>query len=625
MCGIYASINTDAQDCLIGLDTFKHRGPDSSGVFQEDNLWLGHVRLAIQDLSENGHQPMISACERYVMVFNGEIYNHWELRKRMPKVQFKSSSDTETVLELFALENVACFELLNGIFALTIYDRVAKKVIIARDHYGVKPLYYYRDKDKFTCASEIKAILSTLQSKSLDQEAIKNYLTFMWSPGEKTPFKEVKKLLPGNYVEMNLNDVNDFKVKEFYKVSFKSNSSNLSEKEWIEKTDTLLFNAMENQLLSDAPVGFFLSGGLDSSLLVAMAKKKYPDKRLVCYTIDSGPSLDGFARDLDYAEIVAKHLDVELRVIPVDPNISSGFDHMVWHLDEPQADPAPLNVSYIAQQARKDGIKVLISGTGGDDVFSGYRRHQSIYLDKYVNLIPQFIRVLIAKLVKGIVSKKPIIRRLKKLTGNWGENAANRSIGFFEWNSEKKIDRLFLQKEEVSNYHPLAYLKSLWDGLPKNEHHLNKALFLEIYTFLVDHNLNYTDKMGMAHGVEIRVPFMDLNLVEFSTQIPTDLKMKGTTTKYILRKVAENYLPMDVIYRPKSGFGAPVESWIRGDLKQFVEQRLSKNNIEKFGVFDYNEIRLMIDNNLKGIENDSYTIWSLMAIQSWLEQFYESK
>lgn len=623
MCGILATINHDPSLAEGSLKNMSHRGPDANGTFQYNNLLLGHLRLSIQDLSPSANQPMNSLDERYLIVFNGEIYNHWELREQYLSGQtFKTKSDTETILGLYIKYGEKCLNMLNGIFSFVIFDKVLETIFVARDQFGVKPLYYSMSDNKFVCASELKAILPYLENTDIDIESIQDYLTYMWCPGEGTPFTEVSKLLPGSYFKINLNDLSQTENVKYYQLKYPKKVIDDKPLEfWINSLEEKLILAVKRQLLSDAPIGFFLSGGLDSSLLVAIARQLLPNVKLKCYTIDSGESKDGFSNDLFYARKVAKHLDVELVEIKVDSSLVDIFDEIIWFLDEPESDPAPFNAYKIAEAARKDGIKVLIGGTAGDDIFSGYRRHQALLVDKYFDYIPMFLRRSIKKTIQNISSKKPLVRRLKKLTKSIDKTKNERLIAYFEWQDFDFVKSMFDDKLRNQLVRENKYFKSLLDDVKDLDDDLNKLLYLEIYTFLIDHNLNYTDKAGMANSVEIRVPYLDIELVEFSTTIPPRFKMKGKQTKYILRKVAEKYLPHDVIYRPKAGFGAPIESWVRNELDPYVLKNLSKEAITASNIFDYNNISEIVEKNREGRINASYNIWSLLAIQSWIKQF----
>ena len=626
MCGILGGVGhfKNLNESVVNI--ISHRGPDATGYFSENKLFLGHTRLSIQDLSENGVQPMFSEDKNYVIIFNGEIYNHWEIREKIKDdYDFKSTTDTETILYAYIKYGPNFLSQLNGIFSLAIYNRKDEKLFIARDQFGVKPLYVYLDSDKFLFSSEIKSFLQFNIDKSLNPIAFQQYLSLLWASNSLTPFEKVKKVNPGNYIEIDLTEEKIVLVeKSFYKIPFNGKYINDSFEDICEQLDEKLTKAVERQMLSDVPIGFFLSGGLDSSLIVALAKKLRPNERFECFTVDVGQnSMDEMGADLHYAKLVAKKLDLNLNIIKIDDFVFNEFDKIVWHLDEPQADAAPLNVLKICEAARKKGIKVLLGGTGGDDIFSGYRRHQALNYEKYFNSIPKPAVKFIQLLTNQFSVTKPKFRRLKKIADSLGENSTDRLINYFNWMDDEKITSLFkpeIQRKIKSN-NPKAFFKTYLKEIPEEKNLLNQALFLEIKTFLMDHNLNYTDKISMSSGVEVRVPFLDLDLVNFSTKIPPPFKMKSKETKFILKKVAERYLSKDIIYRKKTGFGAPVREWITSKFENRINEALSKENIEAIGLFDYQNVKELIEDNKAGKIDASYTILSLLAIQSWYKQF----
>lgn len=631
MCGIVGVISKNCEtDLLKSLEKISHRGPDSSGNYVFKDLGLGHKRLAIQDVSSNGNQPMISDCGNYIIIFNGEIYNHHEIRVGLQsKFKFKSQSDTETLLYGFMEYGSDILNKLNGIFAFSVFNKKTNKLFIARDQFGVKPLYYYSDPNLFWFSSEIKSILPLKFNNSISKQALFNYLTFLYSPAEKTPFKNVLKLLPGHYIELDVEDHTAFSITNYYDIPFNGTLSKKSEKELIDELEQKLIKAVDRQLLSDVPVGFFLSGGLDSSAIVAIARKLHPDKPFDCYTIktkENQNAEDGFADDLPYARLVAEHLKVNLIEVESSIDIVRQFDKMIYHLDEPQADPAPLNVLQICEQARKDGCVVLLGGAAGDDLFSGYRRHQALYVEKYLRVIPMFTRKIIHGIVGRLPQDYPFFRRMRKLTQHIHLSKEDRLVGYFSWLKKETLHNLFSEKNKttLSNHNPTNILKEYLKNIPDEKTMLNQMLYLEMKFFLVDHNLNYTDKMSMATGVEVRVPFLDKELVEFSCTIPTHLKMKGVTTKYLLKKVMEKYLPHSVIYRPKSGFGAPIREWIKYEMDNLVKEYLSGDTISRRKIFSFYEVQQLIDDNKTGKIDASYTIWSLLSIESWMRQFYDT-
>lgn len=631
MCGIAGGIGINNPMIDKVKSSISHRGPDSDGSFYEDGIFLIHTRLAIQDLSHQANQPMFSEDGRYVIIFNGEIYNHQDIRQKIGnRVSFRSTGDTETVLMAYILFGEECLNMFNGIFALAIYDRQKKELFIARDHFGIKPLYIYCDNRIFLFGSEIKSFLEFDIDHTICYEAIINYLTFLWSPGEKTPFQKVIKLLPGSYLKFCINNFKDAIPCKFYSDQPNGQYSDLSEEQLIDELDTLLIKAVERQLLSDVPVGFFLSGGLDSTLLVAIAKKLRPNIKFPCFTIDvSGweSGTDGFTDDLDYAKKAATYLNVDLSIVKADIDIVRDFDKMIWHLDEPQADAAPLNVLNIASLAREKGIKVLIGGAAGDDIFSGYRRHVALKYESIFEKIPQWLKKIIQFIISILPVGVPFFRRLKKIVKHLDKTQTERLVGYFEWLDISFVKKLIAKKNKsaINDYDPHTYFNHLLNEVKHEKSLLQKMLFLELKTFLVDHNLNYTDKMSMAVGVEARVPYLDTDLVRFAQKIPPSFKYKNGQTKYILKKVAERYLPNDIIYRPKTGFGAPVRRWIMEDMTDIIRDRLSKKNIEKQGIFDYEKVWELINRNKSGEIDASYTIWAILAISSWVTQFSNNK
>lgn len=633
MCGIAGLINSQASQYIEEFgEAISHRGPDGDGVFIREGIGLASRRLAIQDLSPKGAQPMYSQDKRYVIVYNGEIYNHWDIRKEwLPEIQFNSSSDTETLLYGYIKYGHDILNKLIGIFAFAIYDLDAKELFIARDQFGVKPLYYYHHEGTFLFGSEIKSFMDFPGlCRDLDIRSLLHYISFLYSPGPSTPFLKVRKLEPGHFIRMNIQQVDQLEIKKYYEIPFVGIYSNAAETELIDELDMRLRLAVRRQLLSDVPVGFFLSGGLDSSLIVAMAKQELPGSRLKCFTIDdlSEGSSEGFIKDLPYAIKVAQYLNVDLEIVKADMDILRDFNKMVWHLDEPQADAAPLNVLNICRQARASGYVVLLSGAGGDDLFSGYRRHQMLYYHKLLSIIPKSFISVFKSVIASASVKRSGVRRFKKILETQTYfSRKERSASYYLWLPFQIAISLLSEKhkQKLRQFKPETVLLDSLQNIPRERNELNQMLYWELKYFLPDHNLNYTDKMSMAEGVEVRVPFLDKELVEFSTSIPPHLKMKGTTTKYILRKVAERYLPHEIIYRPKTGFGAPVRKWINQDLHSVIHDYFNSKKCRQQGLFDCDAVNKLLRENAQGKMDASYPILALLAINSWHTQFVENK
>jgi asparagine synthase (glutamine-hydrolysing) len=647
MCGILgASINHDNSlekdfDFSLNLEnrietalkTLSHRGPDSYGskMYSESGVFLGHTRLAIQDLSPAGIQPMISLDEKYTIVFNGEIYNFPILKQKLELsgYKFTSNTDTEVILNLYQEYGLDCFAMLDGIFALAIFDKEKNQLIISRDGLGIKPLYYFKDESRLFFASEIKAIEIFLEDAalSLQKSNINKYLTFQWCPGEGTPFAEIKKHNPGEALVITNGEI--IERKTFFRLPiFSSPTKNMktSVRSIIAGLDANLRKAVHDQMLSDAPVGAFLSGGLDSTSIVAFAREIDPN--ITCFTIDAiNAQNDGMANDLPYARAAAEHLKVPLEIVKVNPeSLVQNLEKMVWMLDEPLGDPAPLNVFYISQLARDNGIKVLLSGAGGDDILTGYRRHYAIMVDRQIKRFPKAL-LSAAELISGKLDKRvTLFRRLAKLFNGISLSGESRIINYFKWANKDQLFSLYTNdfRNEIKNELAEQPMLDFLAHAHPNSTDLDKMLALEQRFFTTDHNLMYTDKMSMAAGVEVRVPLLANNLIEFAATIPDNLKQNGRQGKWIFKKTMEAYLPKEIIYRSKTGFGAPLRSWLKFELRDYLEELLSQKSLKSRGLFNPEAVHALIDRNHEGQVDASYTIFSLMCIEIWCRQHIDS-
>ncbi len=632
MCGIIGySGSFDSESHSNGLQAMAHRGPDDSGVFMDATagIGLGHVRLSIIDLSPLGHQPMATGDGQVVLVFNGEIYNFLDLRVELEQrgFVFRGHSDTEVLLNLYLSEGEAMLPRLNGVFAFALWDSRSHFLLIARDGLGVKPLYYAALGERFAFASEIKGLLHLVpETRDLDEVALHRYLSYLWCPGEGTPLKAVRKLLPGEALVVKAGRIE--RRWAWYKLpAFRQIKPVHDEKAALEGTVMHVRRAVQRQMVADVPVGAFLSGGLDSSAVVAFARELNPD--IHCFTIEVlGSQEEGTADDLPYARKVAKHLGVTLEVVKIDAKRMAGdLERMVQQLDEPLADPAPLNVLYISQLAREKGIKVLLSGAGGDDLFTGYRRHRAVQAERYWDWLPKSVRSGLMHSTSALDQRNPVTRRLAKLFNGAALDGDARLVNYFRWVKEADLYLLYTPEfrralGDVEAAAPmLDFLKPLSDSvLP-----LERMLAMEQRFFLADHNLIYTDKMSMAVGVEVRVPFLDLDLVDFAACIPVGMKQRGSEGKWMLKKAMEPYLPREVIYRPKSGFGAPLRHWMRYELRELLGDLLSVDSLKRRGLFDPVAVQRLIAANDEGNVDASYTLLSLLCIEIWCRSYLDHK
>lgn len=634
MCGIVGisvspSLALDPAALRASLAALEHRGPDDSGVYHDHacGLGLAFARLSILDLSSLGHQPMHSADDAVVLVFNGEIYNFRELRAELEAkgVSFLGHSDTEVLLSLYLAEGEAMLSRLNGIFAFALWDNRKQALLIARDALGVKPLYYAALNGRFAFASEIKALLRLVpEARELDIASLHRYLSFLWCPGDGTPLKAVRKLGPGEAMWVRAGQIE--RRWTWYQLPvFRGVSADQDKTSALTGTASHLRQAVQRQMVADVPVGAFLSGGLDSSAIVAFAREVNPD--IHCFTIESvGGQEEGATDDLPYARKVARHLGVSLEVVSIDANRMAGdLERMVAQLDEPLADPAPLNVLYISQLAREQGIKVLLSGAGGDDLFTGYRRHRAVQAERYWRWLPYGARSGLKHITGGLDQHRALTRRIAKLFSGAALEGDDRLVEYFRWAREADLLALYTPETRRSLGAELAATPMLdfLQPLPASIAPLEKVLTLEQRFFLTDHNLTYTDKMSMAVGVEVRVPFLDLDLVDFAARIPLNLKQRGSEGKWILKKAMEPYLPHEVIYRPKSGFGAPLRRWMQHDLRELLGDLLSVDSLRRRSLFEPVAVQRLIAANDAGEVDASYTLLSLMCIEIWCRSYLD--
>jgi asparagine synthase (glutamine-hydrolysing) len=628
MCGIAGFSGAFSQESLREAgDLIAHRGPDDSGMFVHRNVGLVHRRLSIIDVSSTGAQPMASPDGAVVVTFNGEIYNYRELRRELLNrgVAFRGHSDTEVLVHLYLAEGDAALRRLNGIFAFALWDARDGSLLVARDALGVKPLYYAQTGRGFAFASEIKALLRLMpELRDLDPVALHRYLTFLYCPGEGTPLRDVRKLGPGEALRVHAGRI--VRRWTWYQLPyFRAPARPLEQTEAVAGTVSHLRTAVHRQLVADVPVGSFLSGGLDSSAVVAFAREQVPDLR--CFTIESvGEQDSGFVDDLPYARRVARHLGVELDVVTVDAaHMVDDLERMVWQLDEPLADPASLNVLYISQLARRNGVKVLLSGAGGDDLFGGYRRHIAVHYEPYWRWLPRSVRAGLDRAAAKLNQECGVTRRLSRLFMGAGLDGDAHLAYYFRWIRESQLLPLYAPQvraaalAEAVDQPMLDFLKPL----PASIGALDRVLALEQRFFLVDHNLTYTDKMGMAAGVEVRVPFLDLDLVDFASRIPVRFKQRGTVGKWVFKKAMEPMLPQDVIYRPKSGFGAPLRRWMRGALRPLLDDILSPDSVSARGIFDPAAVQRLMRLSERGAVDGAYTLLSILCIEIWCRRFLD--
>lgn len=656
MCGIVGFQGEFSRELLRDMTgAVAHRGPDGEGTMfvplsGRSSTGLGHRRLAIIDLSRAGCQPMTVKPDvggrmqaGLTLVFNGEIYNYRELRAELIAAGhvFQTGTDSEVLLHLYERDGTAMLDRLNGIFAFAIHDVRTEgrpegvgygALFLARDPLGVKPLYYAQLDAGFLFGSEIKALTCCPGlSRTIDPVALHQMLAYLWTPAPRTMLAGVRKLEPGTALIVHEGRVQ--RRWSYYTIPYDGTIDTRAVSAVAEELAERVSTAVRRQLVADVPVGAFLSGGLDSSAVVAMMRRVLPDQRIQCFTIGfaDGSDVEGNPADLPYARRVAKHLGVNLDEIVMDPSAISRLEEVVRLLDEPQADPAPINALLIAERARSMGIPVLLSGAGGDDLFSGYRRHWALSMERRWGWLPQGIRSGVQAIAsahasgRGRRQSSVPLRRLAKMFSYAGESADRRLVSYFWWSTENVRRALYSPQfaEQVKDVDAATPLLESLKAIPSERDPLQRMLYLESRHFLADHNLNYTDRAGMAVGVEIRVPLLDLDLVRFATRIPPSMKHRGRTGKAIFKEAMQPYLPRDVIYRSKSGFAAPLRRWLRQELRAQVEDTLDAGALRKRGFFEPTAVHRLLELDRSGAVDGSYTIFALMCFELWCRKFVD--
>lgn len=624
MCGVAGFIGyEDISDfCDQANEIQKHRGPDSQDKWLGERVGFAHQRLSIIDLTDAGRQPFVK--RNLIMVFNGEIYNYKELKKEyLSEADMHSATDTEVVLEMFAQMGAKCLSLLRGMFSFAIWNTDTKELFLARDHYGIKPLFYSLEEDKLAFASELKTLLGTVvTSPKVDLNVLVKAVSYTWIPGNDSIIEQVKQLPQGSFAFYS-QVTGEFKVTQYYELKVSENTTNSS------TISGLISDSVKAHLVSDVPVSAFLSGGLDSSLISKIAKDELGS--LETYTIgrsDEDASIERMARDEDYAKTLAQLENFEHHEFSLGSDIMKYLPKMVYHLDEPIGDPAAILTYLMCYNAKRRGRKVILSGMGADEIFFGYRRHQAFMLAKQLNSLPKPLIYFIKRFVDILPVKTGnrglrLTRWSKKFLSFVGQSDSESYRMSYSYYNDNELKDLFIPDiesclDQIKNSHEALFNKV-------DSSIQNKICYTDIHNFMKGLNLTYTDRSSMAASVEVRVPFIDKYVIENGMAINGEQKFKGKTLKYILKKSAENLLPKEIIYRPKSSFGAPIRSWISKDLVGLIDTVLSEQAILKRGMFNPSKVRQMIEDDRHGKSDFAYQIYQLLTIEIWFRIFIDKQ
>ena len=629
MCGICGKLNFDAskpvdeshlrQMCAV----IAHRGPDDEGMYVDKNVGLGNRRLAIIDLSPAGHQPMSNEDKSIWITFNGEIYNFPELRERLKKQghSFFSNSDTETIVHLYEEHGTDCVKHLRGMFAFALWDSGHQRLFLARDRVGQKPLVYTIVNNSLIFGSEIKCILQDPSVKrEVDLEAIHHYLTYQYVPSPRTAFSDIKKLPPGHILVCEKGQI---KVERYWDLSY-APKVRMAEEEYGERILELLHEATKLRLISDVPLGAFLSGGIDSSSVVAMMSQ-LSSEPVKTYSI--GFEEQSF-NELKYARIVAERFGTDHHEFIVKPNAIEILPRLIWHYNEPYADSSAIPTYYVAKVTRQH-VTVALNGDGGDESFGGYERYVANKLANYYQRMPVFIREgMIARLVKKLpesTERRDMVRRIKRFTAAIPYSPERR---YAQWMCHFDNDtkyRLYSPefRERMAEIDSIDLLVNIYSKA-KAVDFADKTFYADVMTYLPDDLLVKVDIASMAHSLEARSPYLDQRLMEFAASIPPDLKLKGMTTKHILKKALANILPPEILHREKMGFGVPIGRWFRHELKDLAYDILLDPKSVQRGYFAVGFVKKMLDEHVSGKVDHGYRIWALLNLELWHRMFIDS-
>ncbi|HWP56507.1 MAG TPA: asparagine synthase (glutamine-hydrolyzing) [Candidatus Acidoferrales bacterium] len=631
MCGIYGFLTRgDVNRRILRAmgDVLSHRGPDDEGeVFLDEGgigLALGHRRLSVIDLSPAARQPMANEDQTVWITYNGEIYNFQALRSELEQrgYRFRSHSDTEVILRLYESGGIDCLQKLNGMFAFALWDRRQKTLFLARDRIGEKPLHFGLIPDGIVFASEIKALLKHPQiSRDIDLKSLSKYLTYEYVPAPNSIFTQIKKLEPGSYLAYRQGQI---EVHAYWDIPLTDNPiSYRTEQEYIEELRERFSRAVKARLVADVPVGVFLSGGIDSGLVAALAVREKP--HLECFTIGfDEPSFDETA----YARAVASALGAEQQVMTFTMReMAETLRKLPELLDEPLAD-ASILPTYLLSKFTAERVKVALSGDGGDELFAGYPTYQAHRLVTYYDSLPGFVKTALRAAASYLpVSHKNISADFKVKQFLKGAGVSS-EIRFFIWmggfiDAEKR-ELLTGDVKAVLRAHNTYEDIFQYISTSKLTRDLERILYLSMKLYLQDDVLVKVDRASMANSLEVRCPFLDHELVEFVCHLPTVYKLNGIKTKYILKKAAEGMIPRAVITRPKKGFGIPLSRWLCTDLKELMLHYLSEDRIKKQGLFNFSYVRALIDSHLRKESDHRKLLWPLIVFQIWHERFIGS-
>lgn len=623
MCGICGVTYFDRERNVLEhlvksmCDVIRHRGPDDEGWITKGNYGIGMRRLSIIDLF-TGRQPISNEDDSIWIVFNGEIYNHVELRNKLIKKghKFQTKCDTEVIVHAYEEYGEECPKKLNGMFGFAILDLKKQILFLARDRLGIKPLYYYHDSKKFAFGSELKSILQVPNiPREVDLRALDLFLTFEYIPSPYSIFQGIRKLPPGHSLTLKDGRIN---IREYWDLDF--DEKDIPEGELCEQLLELFQDAVKIRLMSDVPLGAFLSGGIDSSAIVAMMSRVM-DRPVKTFSI-------GFKEDTynesHYAQQIANHFNTEHHVEIIEPNALELAEKLVGFLDEPFGDFSIFPTYLVSKMARKH-VTVSLSGDGGDELFAGYDTYIANKAGRAYERLPRLLRNAMHPILSRIPpteKKKGLINRAKRFVEGMELPADLEHTRWMIFLQEGEKNKLYSDdlQDTLNGSDSFEFIRNYFNRVNTSDP-LNRQLYVDIKSYLVDNILVKVDRMSMATSLETRVPFLDHRFVEFSATIPSRLKLQGKNTKYLFKKAMGDVLPPQILNRSKEGFSIPIKNWLKEDLKPLMLEVLDQQKIKREGFFNTNYVEQLKKEHLSGKENHSHRLWSMMVFGIWQDLY----
>ena len=625
MCGIAGATGKNKEEITRRMTSaLVHRGPDDEAYYQDDIVALGFRRLSIVDL-EGGRQPIANETGDIILVCNGEIYNSPELRERLQRAghRFRTKSDVEVIVHLYEEDGIGCLQALEGMFALALWDAGNNRLLLARDHMGQKPLFYYHDGANFYFASEIQALLASGSvERQLDMDALWHYMSLRFMPDRYSLIRGIRKIPAATYLTVQNGRV---ETGRFWQPDFR-NKLNLSDSDAVDALDECLRHTAKSHLLSDVPVGAFISSGIDSTTIASMVARDTPQSMPVfCVGVEES-SFD----ERPLAQKVAAANGMNFFGERVNADISSLLPIMVHHLGEP-ADPYGVGI-YLASKLASQHVKVVLSGDGGDESFGGYDRYLGQHLVELYCMLPKLLR---QSVLSGLIATIPETFRYKSLAQRlrWlhqlsafsGGQRYARALGFLRFTPEAKSELFTEQaKKQLCDADSIGHVLRFFEADQVNEL-TDRMLYTDLMTRVSDHGLVMNDRMSMACSLEVRSPFVDPRLIEFAASLPVNLKIRGRQLKYLLRKVAARYVPREIVRLPKQGFGFPLGQWMRSDLRDVLEHRLKNSRFVEAGIFRSEYLQTLFEQHVSGRQDHSYRLWLLLGLEIWYELYLQGK